>query len=183
MKPIHLETASKKMEPGILTSAESVLAIAGTVKGLADALLQEEPTIEHFRASNRLLKRLKSIDQPLQDCIRHVLEMQFRAYWGTKLRRRHDRDSYSRKQHIASELNATLRHYGYLLRHPKSGEPCTLLVVASPDGKGRYVLADRLTKKRSCTSGSLLELMPIKLIKEPRRREVFLKQDPRAGNE
>ncbi len=182
MKPLPLEDALPKMMSDILSGAEPVQKILENVTELRKHIL-DDPKMDQYRACKRFIKELDAINGPLQETIRMVLEMQVTAYWSTKLRRRDDFHSYPKKQEVARELNDDLRKYGYIWRHPESGQPCTLLVVASPDEKGRYVLADRLTKKRSCTSTTLLDLLPISLIKEPRRREVFLEQAEKLRND
>jgi hypothetical protein len=133
------------------------------------------------RACKRFYAQLQKIEQRLNEAKRALLERQFNAQWTGKLGRRPDLMDYEKKKQVAKEINADLRHYGYSIRHPETGTPCMVLAVGSPDGAGRYVLADRLTKKRSNTCNALLDLFPIGLVPEPKRREGFLKRGDSQG--
>jgi hypothetical protein len=158
--------------------SEGLEAIVRTIRELPptpDVIGQ--PMHHPYRACKRFFTQLQKVERRLEEAKQGILERQFNAYWTGKLRRRYDLSSYEKKKEVAKEINADLRHYGYAIRHPESASPCMVLAVGSPDGTGRYVLADRLTKKRSHTCNTLLDLFPIGLVPEPRRREGFLEKD------
>jgi hypothetical protein len=165
-------------EGDIQQAAEALRSI---IRGLRDQPLipKMDANAMHvpFRACKKFTLKLKKIDDLLDEARLAVLERQFNAYWSHKVRRSYDLSSYEKKKEIAQEMNTDLRHYHVMIRHPDTGSPCLLFAVGSPDGKGRYVLADRLTKKRTHTSSRLLELLPLGLVKEPPRRENFVKSD------
>jgi DNA-binding XRE family transcriptional regulator len=136
-----------------------------------------------FRACKHFYDKLSGVEALVKDAKAAVLERQFNVYWTTKLKNKYDSENYEKKQEVAKEINGDLRHYGFAIRHPETGSPCMVLAVASTDGKGRYVLADRLTKRRSSTTTSLLDLFPVKLMCEPRRRESFLENEVDSSND
>ena len=163
--------------------ADGLEAIVRTIRGLpTTSNVVGQPMHHPYRACKRFDAQLQKLEGRLNEAKQGILERQFNAYFTAKLRRRYDMSSYEKKKEVAKEINADLRHYGYAIRHPDSASPCMVLAVGSPDGTGRYVLADRLTKKRSHTCNTLLDLFPIGLVPEPRRREGFLEKDE-AGDE
>ena len=89
----------------------------------------------------------------------------------TRARKIGSDESYESKKNIVIETNARLRQLNAAVAHPSTGEPCILYAVASRDGYGRYVLENRVTKKRSGAYTTLLDLLPVKLVPDVPRKE------------
>ncbi len=136
-----------------------------------------------YRACKDFIAKLATVDKRLRDIKRITLEHRLNVYWAGKLYKKYDLADYEAKRTIVSDINTYLRDLEFAIRHPESGEPCTLLASASPDGKGRYVLSDRRTKKRSHTSVTLLDLLPLRLNRAPRRREAFIEAKEKGVDE
>lgn len=176
-----LEEALLSCTADIEQASEALRSIVLKLRDLPQAPDVDSQAMHHpFRACKKFFSKLKTVDNLLDKSKLLILEKQFNVYWTHKLRRRYDLSSYEKKKEVAKEINADLRHYEHAIRHPESGAPCMVLAVGSPDGTGRYVLSDRLTKKRSHTSSTLLELFPIRLVPEPRRKESFVDSDEKS---
>jgi hypothetical protein len=169
MEQQSLDAILKLQAPELQKVSEGLDSIVRVIKTLPQTPdVIGQPMHLPFRACKRFYLQLTALDKRLNEAKRGILERQFNAYWTGKARRKYDVASYTKKKEVAKEMNADLRHYGYSIRHPESGNPCLVLAVGSPDGAGRYVLADRLTKKRSHTCSTILDFFPICLVPEPR---------------
>jgi hypothetical protein len=69
------------------------------------------------------------------------------------------------KRFIAGRIASFLVPNGLSIGHPESGEPCNIYVVPGSDGEGRYVLENRATKKRSHTSRTIIDLIPLLFVR------------------
>lgn len=67
------------------------------------------------------------------------------------------------KRSEAKRINAICGKWGTALAHPESGEPCTLLVI-NDKADGRFVLENRVTKKRTNTATDIKGVMPFKVV-------------------
>jgi hypothetical protein len=70
------------------------------------------------------------------------------------------------KQKLAKWVNSQFRSHGCMIAHPDDGEPCILLAINTKYG-GKFVLENSKTKKRSCTTKDITELLPFKIIRIP----------------
>jgi hypothetical protein len=162
-------------------ASEALRSIVHKLRDLPQTPDVDSQAMHHpFRACKKFFVKLKKLEHLLDEAKLLILEKQFNVYWTHKLRRRYDLSSNEKKKEVAKEINVDLRHYEHAIRHPESGAACMVLAVGSPDGIGRYVLSDRLTKKRSHTSSSLLDLFPIRLVPLPRRKESFVDSDEKS---
>jgi hypothetical protein len=171
--------ASKSLEEtlryleGAISSAKD--ALGEVIAGLKDVVLPEgldaRTLGEPYGACKDFVAKLTTVDNRAKEAIRLGLECQYNVYWSGKLHRKFDLTDYEAKRAVVKEINEDLRFHGYAIAHPETGAATTLLASSSQDGKGRYVLCDRVTKKRSHTSMTLLDLLPLRLVLEPKRRE------------
>lgn len=72
-------------------------------------------------------------------------------------------NTIDKKKSWAKYISRSLTRIRASIVHPKTGRHCNLYANQSPDKKGRYLLEDKETKKRSMSSTSLLKLVPLKL--------------------
>ncbi|WP_337177541.1 hypothetical protein [Paludisphaera sp.] len=145
-------------------------ALERIVQDLTTMLVGNDP--KHVAKCKRVRKELAKIEDSARKARLLALEQIYNATFGG--RKPKDRDDYDLKKQWAKEVNEDLRKDQCAIRHPESGQPCSVFAIASPDGKGRYVLGNRITKKRTHSSPTISELFPVKLVPEPKRREGFL---------
>jgi hypothetical protein len=103
----------------------------------------------------------------------------FKSLTETRL----DEGDYELKKRLAKKVNETFRRDGAVICHPETKEPCLLLAVGSPDGKGRYVFASRQTRKRSHTSIALIDMLPLTPMPDSPRKESFLERSRSRDSE
>jgi hypothetical protein len=108
-----------------------------------------------------------------------LMERWINDFIPIELRRNPDADDYEVKRRAAHFTNDGLRARGLGIAHPETGEPCLLYANGDRDGKGRYVLEGRLTRKRTGAYKTLLELLSIKLAELPGRKEGFIEKRKR----
>lgn len=125
------------------------------------------PVAAALPAAQHITVRLREIIHRLKDA---YLNNVYKAMMD----RRDDRDDYEYKKEIVKHWNGFLRNDDLAIAHPATGKPCLLLAIGSRDGAGRYVLEDRETKKRSGAYKSLLDLLPVRLTDDIRRKEGFI---------
>lgn len=82
-----------------------------------------------------------------------------------------DRES---KKYLVTSLNMFCKYYGVALRMPDNEDPCMIYAVGSRDGKGRYVMEHKASKKRSGAHKTIRDLLPLQLVTAPPREEGFL---------
>lgn len=84
-----------------------------------------------------------------------------------------DREDYKTKIENRRWLSEQLQELNAAIAYPETGKPSALFAIPSKDGKGRYVLEDKETKKRSSVIKGLEDLLPMKFVTNPPRRESF----------
>lgn len=67
------------------------------------------------------------------------------------------------KRRLAAKLMACANAHGYYFRHPETGSPCLLLVVSDKWG-GKFMLENRITRKRSCSNSDIFKMLPLQLV-------------------
>ena len=85
-----------------------------------------------------------------------------------------DTNDYSRKKQLGLHYRDVLREWGLAIY--RDGNAVNLLVVANRDGTGRYVLEDKISKKRTGAYKSLKDLLPLMLTRDIPRKEGFVEQ-------
>lgn len=70
------------------------------------------------------------------------------------------------KRALVKIINSQCREVNLCLKHPDTGEPCTLLAV-SDRYDGSFVLEDRKTKKRTRSARQIKSMLPFQLIPIP----------------
>lgn len=78
------------------------------------------------------------------------------------------------KKYLVTSLNMFCKYYGVALRMPDNEDPCMIYAVGSRDGKGRYVMEHKASKKRSGAHKTIRDLLPLQLVTAPPREEGFL---------
>jgi hypothetical protein len=156
---------------------DAIQQVSQAVRKLTDA--GAEPAgADEVRASAKHCR--EALNEIVMDSTKAVANAQFTALAES----RSDEPDYEEKKQLARLVNETLRQEGAVIAHPDTKEPSLLLAVGSPDGKGRYVLSNRETKKRTKTSTALMDLLPISPIPDSPRREHFLeRRSHQAENE
>ncbi len=76
--------------------------------------------------------------------------------------------TYPDKQRLVAEVNGALRKFGCAYKHPESGQPCILLAI-SDDYGGKYVLSNRITKKRSHTTREIADMVHFDTVRDDAR--------------
>lgn len=175
MGSLPLEAAISAHETDVQQAKD---ALERVIEGLRGATHPENLNARNlggpYTACKDFAAKLKSVDDRLKEAMRIALEHQYNVYWKGKLHKKYDYADPEAKRAVMREINDDLRYFNFVIKHPDTGKPCTLLATTSPDGKGRYVLSDRETRKRTHTSVTLLDLLPLQLMPEPRRREAFI---------
>lgn len=64
------------------------------------------------------------------------------------------------KQKLAKTINSMCRKCGMYIEHPESHDDCFLLAINDKWG-GKFVLENKDTKKRSCTTADIKTLLPL----------------------
>jgi hypothetical protein len=107
----------------------------------------------------------------------------------TEFRERPDEFDYSKKKEIVLSINETLRFERVTICKIEKIDKVLerrhklLLAVASSDSHGRYVLQDRITKKRSYSKRSIFDLLPFALDPHDARKEGFIESRKKLLNE
>lgn len=82
----------------------------------------------------------------------------------TIIHREEDDDDFERKRLLVRTISGECARLNMAVKHPETGRPCNLYAIATVDGKGRYVLEDKETKKRDMSSKRLADLAPLEVI-------------------
>ncbi|QDV34989.1 hypothetical protein [Tautonia plasticadhaerens] len=140
---------------------------------LAEAarLLQEEGVAFRVKAAKEVQSAAFLLYQVTSWLDYSVQSYQWLLEYAQEIFRADDATDYARKQELAKKVNAELRERHQALRHPENGEPCVIYAMATRNGDGRYVLENRMTKKRSGSYKTLLELMPFRFTQDVARKE------------
>lgn len=175
MPPVSLQETFQAHEADIEQAKDALNRVIAGLKGTAPPEgLNARNLGGPYQACKSFASKLQALDGSLKEALRLTLELQFNTYWSGKLHKQYDLSDYEAKRAVVKETNDDLRDYGYVISHPETGRPCSLLATSSPDGKGRYVLSDQQTKKRTHTSMTLQDLLPLRLMPKPPRREGFI---------
>lgn len=137
-------------------------------------------TREDFRlASNQvgvLLVQIAGMINEYEIFALSLHEFNLNYYFHSKYMHRQDEASLDEKKSVAKMIADRLKQWGNVILHPDNGEPCNLYAISSLDGKGRYTLENRRTKKRSNTSKSIIDFLPLRIHLDSGddiRRDVF----------
>lgn len=160
-----------------------ITAIMKAVDALKEAndlvqAIPDAPMTSDGREADKLMTPFWGLDTGTHGCRiltgdlrRKVIELEVNLQYRWRAKDRGDAADYEVKKQLLDGYNSKLRPERLAPAHPESGEPCLMLVVASRDGTGRYVLENRHSRKRSHASRSLLELLPLKLTADVARKE------------
>jgi hypothetical protein len=138
--------------------------------------LDHLPAVEKYEPAMEILARYLDEQRALvAERVAKYVNHQIRA----KLKKDFPGD-YRKKQAFAKWLGAELRRLDLAIRHPDDDRPCSLFVLPSHDPDrdiGRFVLADRETKKRTWTGLTLSSILPLWFVPDVPRREGLLSRD------
>ncbi len=125
-----------------------------------------EAVIQHHARTKNLQNSLNNLKTHAVYALIWIIEVKVNDDLKREVADRSDELDYEKKKQLVRDTNSKLREYGAAVAvRGKEGawEPSVLLAVGSPDGCGRYVLENRITKKRTNTCKSLLDILPLTL--------------------
>lgn len=154
--------------------AEKLSRIGDTIQQIGQAVrkLSEADPDEAGRVRDSAKRSREALNGIVMETTKAVANAHFKSFAES----RSDEGDYEQKKQWAISVNETLRQQGAVIEHPDTKEPSLLLAVGSPDGKGRYVLSSRESKRRTKTSMTLMDMLPITPMPDLPRREPFLER-------
>ena len=151
----------------------------GQIGGIVSKLSVSKPTVkgpEELAAADQVRDSAQKCREALNGIVMDATKYIVNDQLSVIAEPRSDERDNEEKKRLSKHVNETLRQQGAVIAHPETREPCLLLAVGSPDGYGRYVLANRETKQRSHTSRALADMLPFTPMPDVPRRESFLER-------
>lgn len=86
------------------------------------------------------------------------------------------------KKALAGRVSADLKRLGLAVRHPDTDRPCALMAASGKANRlGYFLVMPKGSKKAVCRRANLSDLLPLRLVPDPPRREPLAERRRRKG--